>query len=291
MRKHVFAMLTVVFVFFGLYRVVAFAQVEPEKKEEKPKAKHKRSFPVASCSFNSKGMILRGAFKEDGNNDQFSRTGFFLGMGCQIHKRSPFSVGLGWGFYMGNFNLDHEEGLLRGNFSYLEIGLKQWLRFGLDLKVVNIGLELGVQQTNSSSFQVNNFELKFDGEDNGSLNLTDFAKAHLISSGELEVWDLGLDSSFPIGKKLSLTFGLLWQRWLISARIGLDHEALKTLEVLNVATDTVEQDFHRTVHFFYFTPGIKWCQAGLCAALTVPWATFNTERWSWGTSLELKYRF
>lgn len=263
----------------------------PASAQKKAKEEHKSSnIPVASCDLYSKGTYLIGSFdsKKFDTTDRFTRKGLVLGTGCYLHNRSKFSLGLGAEFYLGNIHFEHEETILKGSFSYLETGFKQWIKAALALHRVHIGLGAGVQITRSSRFGLNSLQVNLGGD---WFDLTEFGAEHLTSKGKLQIWEIGLDTSFPFNRNLSFTFGLLWQRYLVNAHFDFDMEAKEIFEALHYDINSVKQDFNQSVDFFYITPGAEWCGKNVCASLIVPWGVFVSKAWSWGSALEIKLKF
>ncbi len=299
----------------GLFATPAFAEAEEEETPEKAnptparlasesvagrppiaksgagkeeKAHKPPRNPIASCGLYSNVKYLTGEFSGSESSDQFVRKGLGLGASCNYSNRSRLSLGVGAEFYLGKFLLNHEEDSLKGSASYLEVGFKEWLSATLNLNDVKIGALVGMERTNSSRFRVNSAQANFGG---GWLNLTKFAAEHLSSSGELEIWEAGLDVRFPFHRNFSVTFGGLWQRYQVVVRLKLDDEGRDALEALNYNVKNIEKDFKRSADFFYLTPGVKWCKKELCVSLTVPWGVFTANNWLWGTVLGTELQF
>ncbi len=275
---------SVVALILGLSAVPAFAQ--PAKKEP---AVHKSArIPVASCDLYSKWVYITGSFSGYSNSDHFTRDGMGIGAGCYYQNHSRLSLGIGAEVYAGDFDIEHEEYVLKGSFSYLELGFKEWVRTALDLHHVSIGLEAGVEKTGSKGLGVNDLHANFGG---GWLDLTEFAADHLISRGSLEVWEAGVDVGFPFNRDFSLTFGLLWQRYNVSAHIDFDMEGRDTLIALHQNPDGIKKDYSQSVDFFYLTPGAKWCVRRVWAALVIPWVVVTEQAWVGGTVLQVEWKF
>lgn len=269
-----------------------FAEEAKEPKAEndkKPEMVHKPyRTPTAWCSLYSKLMYLTGEFSGSDRADRFVREGLKLGASCNYNNNSRLTLGVGTEFYLGKFHLNHAEDGLQASVSYLEAGFKEWLSATLDLHPIKIVAIAGLERTNSSGFTVNSLQVDFGG---GWYNFKKFAEEHLSSSGELEIWEAGLNVEFPFRRKFSLTFGGLWQRYEVTVRVRLDAEGKRVLEALEYDVSKVERDFKRSRNFFYLTPGAKWCGEKLCASLVVPWGVFQADKWSWGLALGAELQF
>ena len=125
----------------------------------------------------------------------------------------------------------------------------------------------------------------------GWFDFKDFATEHRNSEGELEIWEAGLDVTFPFRRKFSFTFGALWQRYNLDLRVRIDDDGRRVLEALDYDADSVNRDFKHSAHFFYLTPGVKRCGGRWCTSLTVPWGVFKPNKWSWGAVLGTDLRF
>lgn len=271
----------------GLFTTPVSAQ-KPKKAKVENKSPR---IPVVSCDLYSKGTYLTGRFHSNvlSTTDRFTREGLSMGTGCNYRSaHGKFSLEIGAEFYFGNLNLVHEEGRLKGSFSYLETGFKEWVRTALTLRKATVGLGVGVQKTTSSRFEINSLLINlWDTE----YDFTKFGDEHLTSEGELEVWETGLDVSFPFRRNFFFMFGAQWQRYIVKANMDLDMEAKAILEVLYVNSSSINKKLDRTEDFFYLMPGVKWCGKKLCASLVVPWSAFISEAQSWGSTLQVEMKF
>jgi hypothetical protein len=273
----------------GLFATPTFAEEEDTPRLEKPKVAPKRHRPpIAWCGLYANLRYLTGEFIGSEKSDKFVREGLSWGASCNYSNRSRLTLGVGAEFYMGRFLLDHEEDGLKGSASYLEVGFKEWMKATLNLNGVKISALVGLERTNSNRFKVSSAQVDFGS---GWLNLTKFADEHLSSSGDLEIWEAGLDVQFPFRRNFSVTFGALWQRYQVAVRLNLDDEGRRVLEALEYDVTKIEKDFQRSRNFFYLTPGVKWCKKDLCVSLTVPWGVFKAKKWLWGAVLGTELQF
>lgn len=273
----------------GLFLTSTFAEeaTEPEdtevKVEEKPIKRR-----VAWCGLYEHFQFLTGEFNKSGGTDHLKRNGLGTGMSCNYKNRSRFSFSVGAEFYLGKLEFTHEQPTLKGSASYTEVGMKEWLRAGLNMNGVKIGMSAGVEFTRSRGFELENLQMDFGG---GYLDITKFGKDHLNSTGELEIWEAGLDAEFPFRKKFSVTFGALYQRPHVVVRVKIDDEVRRILGAFNYDVTKVEREYDHSANFFYLTPGVKWCGDRVCVALTVPWGVFLAKQWAWGAGLKTDIKF
>ena len=273
----------------GLFLTSALAEEakEPENAEVETQEKPiKRR--IAWCGLYEHFQFLTGEFDKSGGTDHLERNGLGTGMSCNYNNRSRLSFAVGAEFYIGKLEFTHEQATLKGSASYVEIGMKEWLRAALNLNGVKIGVLAGVEFTRSNSFELESLQMDFGG---GYLDLTKFGNDHLSSTGELEIWELGLNAEFPFRKKFSVTFGALYQKPHVVVRVKIDDEVRKTLQAFNYDVSKVEREYDHSANFFYLTPGVKWCGDRVCVALTVPWGVFLAKQWAWGLGLKTDIKF
>ncbi|KKR35540.1 MAG: hypothetical protein UT67_C0001G0045 [Candidatus Magasanikbacteria bacterium GW2011_GWA2_40_10] len=273
---------------FGLSEAYAFADDEV-KEPVKAKVGQKRSRKqIASCGLYSSAAYLTGKFNSEESNDSLARTGGILGASCSYNNRSPYSFGIDVEMYGGKFHFNHDEESIRGSVSYVEMGFTERVKASIETHGVKIGLMAGVQKTVSNRFKVDSLEIKVGG---GWFEFKDLAAEHLSSSGDLEIWQAGLDVEFPLPKHLAITFGAMWQRYVVDVSLKLDDEGKDLLETLHYDIDKVERDFNNSANFFYIHPGIKWCWNKFCASLDVDWGIFKKTKWSGGVRLTVGAKF
>ena len=265
----------------------------PVAKSESGKAPNLRKSPrppAAWCGIYSKLAYLTGEFSGSDRTDRFVRDGLKIGASCNYNNNSRLSLGIGAEFYIGKFHLDHEEDRLRASASYLEMGFKEWGSLTLDLHPIKIRAVAGVERTNSGNFTLNSMLVDLEGN-NDWLDVKNFAKDHLSSSGDLEIWEAGAEVEFPFRRRVSFTFGGLWQRYDVNVGVKLDAEGKRVLEAFEYDVSKVDRQFKRSRNFFYLTPGAKRCGEKLCASLVVPWGVFQSDKWSWGLVLGTEMQF
>jgi hypothetical protein len=264
----------------------------PKEESSKVKPAHKpRRSPVSSCGLYTNLMYLTGEFNDSKGGDHFVRQGWNLGANCIYNNRSPFSIGIGAQFYLGRFLLTHEDDALKANVSYVEKGFREWISAILDLNGVKLTGTFGMTRTSSGGFYINSLDVNI-GENNW-LNLTNYAREHVSSTGELGTLEGGVDVRFPFRRNFSISFGVLWQRYSVSVRAKLDDDAKKVLEAFEFDTTKVERDFKHAANFLYMTPGVTWCTSGekLCTSLQVPWGIFKADKWLGGAVLGTEFKF
>lgn len=242
-----------------------------------------------SCSFSANGgYFLSGVFNDPYSSDRLARKGFGLGTGCRyIHHR--FRVGLAWQFYNGTFRIDHAEPGLNGSFSFNEVGVKEKLDFAFILGKAEIGLTAGREKTVTSRLKVEDLHIDAGG---GWLNLGLFATRQMLSRVDLTIWEVGLNTAFPLNRNFSFTFDLLWQKYDVDLRIDFREYGQEVLQLLDYDVNKKKMiDISQSL--FYLTPGAKWCNndKNFCASLAVPWGVFNSDAWSLGGVVGMEWKF
>ncbi len=272
----------------AMFFVVAVIGLCATQASAKKAKKHRARKPAGSCGLYLDWRYLTGNFSSESSSDEFYRQGWGFGAKCSYNNYSRLTFGVGAEIYSGSLQLNHANESLEGSVSYVELGFKEWVRAVYDFNHVKVGALAGIQNVNGGRFKINRMQVDFSDR---WFDITKLASEHLTSVGRLGILEAGLDVEFPLPKRLSITFGVLWQRYNVFMSIKIDDEGKDILNALNYDVANVERELKSSPNFFYLNPGVKWCGKHFCSSLVVPWGVFQEKKWSWGLALGTEVRF
>ena len=274
MRRDVSRSLAIcLFVFLANFSL-AFAKEPPGKKQTK-----KDYFgQFSGCSGRLRLEMLEGHFESGDAEDGFtnSEAGFGLECAYQYKRLKLFS---GMEFAIGNLNINHEDNALDIRLYALQRSWKGWLGVGISAtSKLNFSAHFGYRWLPETDVEIQRLLYVYS-----SLNdwdLTDISRKHIDMFGSVGVWEAGVKASYDPVRPLTLSLGVMWQRYSMELDAILDEYAREKLEIFG---DYLEKNISldSKADVLIFVPEVKVCPSKrACTSVSFP-ITVSGEKDVW----------
>lgn len=221
---------------------------------------------------------LEGHFESGDTEDGFTNSEAGFGMEC-AYKYKRFQLMGGLEFVVGDLDITHKDSVLDVELSALQRSWKGWLGLGIHAtKKLEFSAHTGYRWLPKTDVRIE--QLLYAYSDYYDWDLSNISRKHIDMFGSVGVWEAGVKASYRPIKPITLSLGVMWQRYSMELDAFLDAYAQEKLAIFG---DYLEKNISldSRADIVLFVPEVKVCPSKrACTAVSFP-ITISGEKDVW----------
>mgnify|MGYP001583691850 CR=1 FL=1 len=239
-------------------------------KEPSGKKQAKKDYfgQFSGCFGRLRLEMLEGHFESGDTEDSFtnSEAGFGLECAYQYKRLKLFS---GVEFAIGNLDINHKDSVLDVDLSALQRSWLGWLGLGISAtEKLEFSAHAGYRWLPETDVKIDELLYAYSGY--YEWDLSNISRKHIEMFGSVGVWEAGVKASYRPVRPLTLSLGVMWQRYSMELEAILDEYAQEKLAIFG---DYLEKNISldSSADILIFVPEVKVCPSKrACTSISFP---------------------